>query len=88
MGVSRHRQCKGWQSMKITIESTDKIVTLNCDVPTRIWEGKTESGIGMIAFITRIAVASIADTSQFERELREVKAPSVEAAAIPLRLIL
>ena len=34
--------------MKITIENTDKIVTLN-GVPARIWEGKTDSGIQSIA---------------------------------------
>ena len=45
--------------MKVTLESTSKITTLVVngeDVPARIWEGKTESGIPCHAFITRIAV--------------------------------
>ena len=41
--------------MKITIESTDKIVYLN-GIPARIWEGETASGICVHCFITRIAV--------------------------------
>lgn len=41
--------------MKITLESTSKIVELN-GVPARVWEGKSESGIPCHAFITRIAV--------------------------------
>jgi hypothetical protein len=77
--------------MKITIESTTKIVELKTDsgsVPARIWEGKTETGIPVHCYITRIAVIEKEDTSQFERELKEQRAPSPEAEAIPLRLIL
>jgi hypothetical protein len=73
--------------VKITIESTTKIVELN-RVPARIWEGKTESGISVIAYVTRIACPKDADQSQFQRELQEQAPPSAEAAAIPLRLIL
>lgn len=73
--------------MKITIENTEKIVTLN-GVPARIWEGETQSGIRCHAYITRIAVAEDQDQEQFERELKEQKAPSAEIAAIPLRLVL
>jgi len=73
--------------MKINLESTTKIVTLN-GVPARIWEGKTESGIPVHAYVTRIAVARDQDCSEFERELQEHRAPSVDVAAIPLRLLL
>ena len=41
--------------MKITVENTSKIVTLN-GVPARIWEGFTESGIECHCYITRIAI--------------------------------
>ncbi len=41
--------------MKITVENTTKIVTLN-GVPARIWEGFTESGIKCHCYITRIAI--------------------------------
>jgi hypothetical protein len=77
--------------MKVTLESTTKIVELKTDagvVPARIWEGTTESGVKVHAYVTRIAVARDDDTSQFERELKECRAPSPEVQAIPLRMIL
>jgi hypothetical protein len=64
--------------MKVTLESTDKIVELETPcgrVPARLWEGQTESGIPCHAFITRIAVHKDLDCSQFERELQEQHAP-------------
>ena len=74
--------------MKITIESTTKIVQLN-GVPSRIWEGKTESGIKVHCFITRIACdENEPNTAEFETELKEQKPPSAEIDTIPLRLIL
>lgn len=73
--------------MKVILENTDKIVELN-GVPARVWEGETDSGIKVHAFITRIAVHKSEDTSQFERELQEQKAPSAEVKAIPFRMIL
>lgn len=83
--------------MKITIESTDKVVTLvlgNARIPARIWEGFTADGVPVHCFIPRIA-PTVRDApenktifEQFERELLEQRKPSVEADAIPLRLIL
>lgn len=70
--------------MKMKIESTSKIVTLRVggqDVPARIWEGHTEAGVPVHAFITRVAVAKEEDASQFEAELQEHRAPSAEVAA-------
>lgn len=77
--------------MKITIESTTKIVTLQTSdgiMPARIWEGMTDSGIPVHCYVTRIAVHNNEDQSQFERELKECRAPSADVQAIPLRLIL
>ena len=84
--------------MKITIESTSKIVTLvvgGQDVPARVWQGETESGIPVQCFITRIAPEiSKSDpridelTVEFERELKRQADPRVTVAAIPLRMIL
>lgn len=80
--------------MKITLESTTKIVYLRDEgqaghpVPARIWEGTTESGIPVHAYITRIAVHEGQDQSQFVRELEEHRTPSAEVAAIPLWLII
>lgn len=74
--------------MKITIENTSKIVTVN-DVPARIWEGHTESGIKVHCLITRIAVdKDEPNVGQFKKELQETREPSPEVEAIPLRLIL
>lgn len=74
--------------MKITIESTTKIVELN-GVPARIWEGTTESGIKVHCFITRIACdKDEPKIIEFNQELSEQKEPSVEVQIYPLRLIL
>lgn len=76
--------------MKLIIESIDKIVTVN-GVPARIWEGNTESGIPVHAYITLVAIAQDAPpehVAEFERELREVRPPSAVVSAIPTRLVL
>ena len=84
--------------MKITIESTAKVVTLvvdGRDIPARVWQGATESGIPVQCFITRIApeihetdprFAEV--TAQFSRELMSMATPRATIEAIPLRLIL
>lgn len=79
--------------MKITIESTTKIVNLVTNdgpVPARIWEGHTDSGIPVHCYVRRIAVANddLTDQTQFQRELSEQRAPSAAIEAIPLRMIL
>jgi hypothetical protein len=74
--------------MKVTLESTSKIVEIN-GVPARVWEGKTESGIDVHCFITRVAVHKDDDTSQFERELKENTPPrNADVQAYPLRMII
>ncbi len=73
--------------MQITISNTSKIVQVN-GVPSRIWEGKTSSGISVLCLVTRIGVMETEDTSQFERELEEVSAPSAIAESYPLRVVL
>ena len=76
--------------MQITIENTKKVVTFN-NVPCRIWEGKTSSGIEVICFIPRIAISkdeNEAIQAQFADELDSMKPPSKEVEAFPARLIL
>jgi hypothetical protein len=73
--------------VRVTLQNTTKVVTVD-GVPARIWEGTTDSGIQVIAFVTRVAVAMDADATEFERELLACESPSIEAAAIPTRLIL
>ena len=77
--------------MKITIENTTLITTVLTDkgeVPARIWEGETSSGIKVQVLVTRIAAKDDQDLRQFEAELEEQKAPTFESCAFPLRMIL
>ena len=72
-------------NMKVTLESTDKIVELKTPtgtVPARVWEGQTESGIPCHALVTRIAVHKDLDASQFETELQECRPVSREVARV------
>lgn len=62
--------------MKITLESTSQIVQLN-GVNCRVWEGKSEGGARLTAFIVRVAVDPDGDASELERELKAQRAPSV-----------
>jgi hypothetical protein len=73
--------------MTITIESTTKLVTLN-GVECRVWEGQTERGVAIHAFIPRISVNDGLDTAQFEIELQEQRKPSIDVARLPGRMIL
>lgn len=73
--------------MKITIESTARIVNAS-GIDCRVWEGVTERGIKVQCLIPRIAALKDQDLSQFEAELQEKKAPSADAEAFPLRMIL
>jgi hypothetical protein len=76
--------------MKITIESTDQIVTLSkgtSEIPARVWEGETENGVKVVCLITRIAARKDQDLRQFDAELRECRPPSPEQV-FPLRMIL
>ena len=78
--------------MKITIQSTTKIVELGYGgdtIPARIWEGETESGIKVHCFITRVVTANDETrAAEFRAELEECREPSKEIELYPLRLIL
>lgn len=79
--------------MKIIIESTTKFVELQTAmsrVPARVWEGTTDKGVKVVAFITRIASPETENQEEFQRELEETPhtTPSPEVQAFPLRLIL
>ena len=78
--------------MKLTLESTTKILELRLPsgavVPARVWQGRTDSGIEVHAYITRVAVHNEKDTTEFARELVEQTAPRPEIAALPARLVL
>ncbi len=82
--------------MKITLASTTKIVTLEPramsePVQCRVWEGTTDSGIAIHAYIPLLAVEDGQPPEvyeQFQAELLEQAKPTPAIAAIPLRLII
>jgi hypothetical protein len=80
--------------MKITLESTDKIVELYSGpnkvwpVKCRLWEGKTESGIAIHCLIPSIAVQADSDQSQFLAELKEHRPPESMTDAYPMRMLI
>lgn len=84
--------------MKITIESTSKIVLLQCGdnyVHARVWQGESESGIPVQVFITRVAPEIPQDhpdvdklTVEFERDLKRQADPRPSIEAIPLRFFI
>jgi hypothetical protein len=69
--------------MKVTLESTQTLLELEVGaaarVPARLWEGHTEDGTPVIAFITRISPQTHdpASLEQFNRELVERARPSL-----------
>jgi hypothetical protein len=73
--------------MKITIESTGRIVNLE-GIDCRLWEGTTERGVKIECLIPRVAARDDQDLSQFEAELKEQRAPSFRESAFPLRMLL
>jgi hypothetical protein len=84
--------------MRIMLESTTKVVELN-GVPARIWEGATESGIPIYAYVTRmpvdeqerrgLTVAPLAYQEQFDVELNATSREAAPALqAIALRVVL
>ena len=79
--------------MKIMLEPTNKIVMLvtdKGDVPARIWEGTTDDGTLVFAYVTRVAAKmGEHDEALFKRVLSECRNP-IQAGPemIPMRLIL
>jgi hypothetical protein len=73
--------------MKVQLQSTTQTLTLN-GVPARVWEGTTEAGIPVVAFISRVAVREGHDASEFERDLQECAPPTHDLGPIDMRLIL
>ena len=75
--------------MKITLENTSRFDTI-CGLQCRLWEGTTEKGVQVFAFIPVVAVATSAEQYDFENELREVKPkePSAMAQYLDPRAVL
>ena len=74
--------------MTVTLHSTTKVVQLN-DKPARIWEGKTDTGISVHAFIPLIAADEKANQDAFEKGLNSHAAPSAEIEKVyPLKMFI
>jgi hypothetical protein len=59
--------------MRVELRNTSKVVVLagadGSTMHARVWEGTTDNGVPVIAFITRIAAQRDSDLSEFEAEL-------------------
>lgn len=75
--------------MKITLESTDQMATIN-GVPVRLWQGKSDQGIGVVCLITRVVPLAHeeADLAAFNRDLLECAPPVPLAQALAMDLVL
>ena len=73
--------------MKVTLESTTKIVELN-GIQCRVWQGETARGVPCHAYIPLIGADKDFDTSEFDADLQERVAPRPDLDVIPLRLLL
>lgn len=65
--------------MKVTLESTlDHLILKTPDgsVPARRWQGTTESGIVVHAYVTRLFATSVDDTERLEREIVSEQEPT------------
>lgn len=71
--------------MKVTLESTSTIATLNTpdgSVPVRLWEGTTESGIPVHAFVARVLPNALDDEPRINAEVANHREPSPAVVAI------
>jgi len=61
--------------MKLKIESTNLTTRID-GVKVRLWRGMTETGTPCNVFVHRIAVEMGADSTEFDRQLREQLPPA------------
>lgn len=57
--------------MKVTLENTATILTLNTpdgSVPVRVWEGMTESGLPIHAYVARVFANRPDDVARLDHE--------------------
>ncbi len=76
--------------MQIELQSTSLVVKIlhnGAEVPARVWEGVTATGIKVQALVTRIAVEQTDNQAQFDRELEKHREPPA-VCAFPLRMFL
>jgi hypothetical protein len=71
--------------VKLTIESTNQLTHINGSL-TRVWKGKTESGVPCFVFVAVVGVDHSADSAEFDAELARSTAPN-EDRIVSLRAI-
>lgn len=60
--------------MKVTITPTDRIVTIDGETPCRIWQGTTEKGTRVFAYVRALAVPAQECDDEEMQELIEIMA--------------
>lgn len=70
--------------MKMTLESTDRFVDVN-GARCRVWEGKSERGTPVYAFVAQVAVDKGHDATELDVDLQENRPPTV---VWPLRMLI
>lgn len=78
--------------MRITVDSTDKLVTLfqgtSRELLCRIWEGATEHGVPVQCMIIRVAAPVEFNQAEFEHDLQETRPPQMQPEAFPLKMVI
>lgn len=76
--------------MKLTVESTEKVMTLESGQKVRVWQGETANGVPVLAFVAYVMPTIPADDprqAEFVAELEEHTTPGFVARAIDARFI-
>jgi hypothetical protein len=78
--------------MKVLLESTTRVVTLVISgeaAAARVWEGETESGLKVHAYVTNLVASESVTEEQFQRELNNShRAPSSDTDGIAVTLVM
>lgn len=78
--------------MKVHLEPTSKIVEITTEhgdtVPGRVWQGRTEFGVEVVAVITRIATSTENDQEEFQATLMPQPPSQAAIEAFPARMVL
>jgi hypothetical protein len=72
--------------MRIQMESTEMIVTINGGVKTRIWNAVTEDGVQCFAFVACLGFRADQPLIEVEKELLEVASPLLDEAHIRVKV--
>jgi hypothetical protein len=76
--------------VKLSLEPTQQIVTINNTLQARVWRGTTDSGIPVQALITRVAcgLENQEECERLARELQEKPSPTFYPLAFGAKLVI